>query len=125
MKNSVMMNFNFGNHQLQVEHLSKLGHLNELVGIGNVYRKKNGKPAKRMDTIVNSVWFQEYLELLESDHVNSVMTLKPMITRQGGRKQGTWVHLKLMVRVAIQMNARFADKVIETFITDKLRISLN
>jgi len=111
------MEVNFGEHQLKIEHLSKLGNLNELVDIGNTYRKIQGKKAMRMDVIIESVWFNEYLDFLNT--TNTGIKNQAMKTKRG-KFGGTWAHLKLMLRVAIQMDAQFADQVIETFITGKL-----
>ncbi len=126
MKTNMTLAVNLGEHQLQVEHLTKIGSLNELVKIGNDYRKSIGKKPMRMDVIVKSVWFKEFVEqiekeLKESNPTKSGIIPKSMITRKGNtRKRGTWVHLKIMLRVAIEMNPEFASQVIETFINGKL-----
>lgn len=128
------MKVNFGKNKLSIGHKDYMGNLNELVKIGNSYRKAKGLSNMRVDKILALKGITEYILMLANKPFNNIPKLGyvSINTLQDAKKQksvirtktknnaGTWAHLNIMIRVAIEMSAEFADEVIETFINGKL-----
>lgn len=131
METNAIMKVRFGDRTLTIGHKDKMGSLNELVSIGNDYRLENGKEPMRMDKILELKGISEYIVMLENkENFNSpesgdleianIKAVKNVLKTKRGKYGGTWSHLNIMVRVAIEMNPEFADDVITTFVKGKL-----
>jgi hypothetical protein len=52
--------------------------------------------------------------------VADIKGVRHVLKTKRGKYGGTWSHLNIMVRIAIEMNPEFADDVITTFVKGKL-----
>jgi len=131
MKTNVIMIVRFGNKSLTIGHKDKMGSLNELIEIGNEYRMRFGKEIVRMDKILELKGIKEYILMLENKvnsnspklgdlKITELKGVKSVLKTKRGKYGGTWAHLNILVRVAIEINPEFADDVITTFIKGKL-----
>ena len=132
MKTNQIMKVNFGNNVLSIGHKDLMGNVNELINIGNDYRIKVGLEPMRMDKILEKKGIQEYIVMLAKktpspkkgyviiNDLQEAKKLKTVIRTKTGINAGTWAHLNIMIRIAIEMNPEFADEVITTFVKGKL-----
>lgn len=131
MKTNQLMAVNFGGHILHIEHLTKIGSLTDLWGIGNGYRVAKGLNPLRLDSYLTSPETQEFVDAIERDlgisksHGSSdlqlfdlpgksksldsrdsklgrVPTIKsPLIITKRGKNGGTWAHLYILIDIAL------------------------
>jgi hypothetical protein len=131
METNAIMRVRFGDRKLTIGHKDKMGSLNELISIGNDYRVENGKEPMRMDKILELKGISEYIIMLENKEnlnspksgdleVSDIKGVRHVLKTKRGKYGGTWSHLNIMVRIAIEMNPEFADDVITTFVKGKL-----
>lgn len=148
MKTNQILKVNFAGIDLSIGHKDKMGNLNELVAIGNRYREMKRLSAMNVRDLLRNKAIAEYVIMLEnkaaknqrvtkvvdSTHLEllDIQKLKnksgqldipknlTVLKSKRGKYGGTWAHLNIMIRVAIEMSPEFADQVINTFIEGKL-----
>jgi len=131
MDKNTIMNVTFGDKKLIIGHKDKMGNLNQLVEIGNDYRFKKGSSPMRLGNILELKGIKEYIVMLENKYnsnlpnfskleITELKNVRHMLKTRRGKYGGSFGHLNILVRIAIEMNPEFADDVISTFIEGRL-----
>jgi hypothetical protein len=138
MKINQIMSVRIGeNHSIAIGHLNKMGNLNDVLAIGNSYRRNKGLKDIGLDEYLrrNETWeFIQEVELkysknpkreipvLEKDSKNRVLYSKyikkfSVIKSQRGGKvenRGIWANLQIMLDLAIYLSPTLRLEMIDT-----------
>lgn len=144
MKINQIMSVRIGeNHSIAIGHLNKMGNLNDVLAIGNSYRRNKGLKDIGLDEYLrrNETWeFIEEVELkysknpkreipvLDKDSKNRVLYSKyikefSVIKSQRGGKvenRGIWANLQIMLDLAIYLSPTLRLEMIDIFIESKI-----
>jgi hypothetical protein len=140
MKTNQMMTVKIGHeHTVQIGHLTKMGNLNDILKIGNLYRKEKGlKEITLEEYLRRSETWEFIIEVeqkygktanrdfpsLEKDEKNRIvygqyMNQFSVIKSQKGGKpenRGVWANLQIMLDLAIYLSATLRLEMIDIFI---------
>jgi hypothetical protein len=131
------------NHTVKIGHLSQMGKLNDVLEIGNEYRKEKGYKKIGLDEYLRrqETWEfiieveQKYgkttkreIPVLEKDDKNRVLYSKflkqfSVIKSQRGGKpenRGVWANLQIMLDLAIYLSPTLRLEMIDVFINQKI-----
>ena len=144
MKTNQMMSVQIGkDHTVKIGHLTKMGKLNDVLAIGNSYRKTKGLREITLEEYLRraNTWEfiieveQKYgkttnweIPSLEKDEKNrivysSLMKKFSVIKSQRGGKpenRGVWANLQIMLDLAIYLSPTLRLEMIDIFINQKL-----
>ena len=104
----------FSKGEVHVWHKTKMGSLQYVFKVGNLYRDAAGKPPLPLATWIVRQDVAEYIEFLKERYGIDA------IVRKRGRSGGTFAHLKILIDAATSLDPAFKDEVYETFISNKL-----
>jgi hypothetical protein len=144
MKTNQNMTIQIGkNYTVQIGHLDQIGKLNDVLAIGNEYRKNRGLSEVTLEEYLrrNETWEfiieveQKYgkntnweIPSLEKDDKNRVLYSKfvkqfSVIKSQRGGKpenRGVWANLQIMLDLAIYLSPTLRLEMIDVFINQKI-----
>ncbi len=148
MKTNQMMTVKIGNeHTVQIGHLTKMGNLNDILKIGNLYRKENDlreieisewlrkestwefiieverKYGTFFQTVDSAVCLSDYKN--ESGKIEFAELIKKFSvikSQRGGKPEnrGYWANLHIMIDLAIYLSPILRLEMIDIFINHKL-----
>ncbi|RKZ39702.1 MAG: DNA-binding protein [Gammaproteobacteria bacterium] len=130
MKTNQEMVVNIGdNHTITIGHLTKMGKLNDVLLIGNSYRRNKGLKEKRLDEWLSRIETWEFIQEVEEKYGDKVKTeilgfekfirsngqleyskfIKQFTTiksQRGGKPEnrGVWANLQIMLDLAIYLS---------------------
>jgi len=115
MSNYVIQVDFFGNN-VRAETDGNLVSLTDLVRAGNQWRATKGFSLKTLQSIVESVGFNEFLKVAQSKNTDKEI----LFTTGKGNQKRTMAHVIIAIYVAEQMSPEFHYEVINKFIEGKL-----
>jgi hypothetical protein len=148
MKTNQMMTVKIGNeHTVQIGHLTKMGNLNDILKIGNLYRKENDlreieisewlrkestwefiieverKYGTFFQTVDSAVCLSDYKNESGKIEFGELIKKFSVIKSQRGGKpenRGYWANLHIMIDLAIYLSPILRLEMIDIFINHKL-----
>ena len=145
MKTNQMMTVQIGlEHIIQIGHLTKMGNLNDVLKIGNLYRKEKGFREIGLDEYLrrNETWefineverkygdlnSKREIPVLEFDsknrviYSNAISNYTVIRSQKGGKPEnrGVWANLQIMLDLAIYLSPTLRLEMIDIFIENKL-----
>jgi predicted DNA-binding ArsR family transcriptional regulator len=144
MNTNQMMQIQIGkNYTVQIGHLDQMGKLNDVLEIGNEYRKEKGYKEIGLDEYLRRQETWEFIievehkygkttkreiPVLEKDDKNRVLYSKfikqfSVIKSQRGGKpenRGVWANLQIMLDLAIYLSPTLRLEMIDVFINQKI-----
>jgi hypothetical protein len=146
MKTNQEMVVNIGdNHTITIGHLTKMGKLNDVLSIGNSYRRNRGLREKRLDEWLSRIETWEFIQEVEVKYGDKVKSenlgfekfirkngqleyskfIKQFTTiksQRGGKPEnrGVWANLQIMLDLAIYLSPTLRLEMIDIFLESKI-----
>jgi hypothetical protein len=120
MKTNQLLKINMFGNEIDIEHLTYYGNLNQLFDIGNIVRVSEGKKPLQMQSFLQSKQVQEHCKYIEEDPIFKVSE-KGIFYKEGkGATTKTKAHLMIMVLAAQNISSKFHYEFNKKVILDRL-----
>jgi predicted DNA-binding ArsR family transcriptional regulator len=144
LKTNQVMNIRIGeNYSVQIGHLTKMGKLNDVLKIGNIYRVEKGLSEIGLDEYLRRRETWEFILEVEQKYGKSSKRDFPVLkkdkknrivysqfikdfsvikSQKGGKPEnrGVWANLQIMLDLAIYLSPTLRLEMIDTFIENKI-----
>jgi hypothetical protein len=120
MKTNQLLKINMFGNEIDIEHLTYYGNLNQLFDIGNIVRVSEGKKPLQMQSFLQSKQVQEHSKYIEDDPIFK-LSEKGIFYKEGrGATTKTKAHLMIMVLAAQNISSKFHYEFNKKVILDRL-----